>query len=181
MKRVISCRSSSSCAAAAALAAPGERGLAESSADVDVADRECLVVLRRAGGGVATIDVDQKLLADPGATPGLLFSADGGGWESLAAQPSAEPATLGFARFMARFRATQSADFIAFARTTTEVRLFDHNRLRRRLRHLPRRRVERLRRRRGAGRMRRRWAGRHALVSRRLHGKTQHGAIVAGD
>src|SRR6476646_8337363 len=86
---------------------PGERVLAESTADV--ADRECRVVLRRADrveGApplvAATIDVDAKLLADPGATPGVLFRADGGAWRSVAAQlVDGQPA--GFQRFVGRF------------------------------------------------------------------------------
>ena len=105
--------------------------------DVDVADRECRVVLRRADfiadrstGIAATIDVANGLLADPGATPGVLFNADGAGWQEVDAQPSTEdPAPAGFTRFVARFELLASADFIAFARTTTGVRLFDHNRL----------------------------------------------------
>lgn len=102
----------------------------------DVADHECRVILRRAdhlvdarGQGVlATIDVDDKLVADPGATPGVLFRADGSGWQEVTAQP-ADGAPAGFKRYQARFLAWQSADFIALARTTTRVRLFDHNRL----------------------------------------------------
>ena len=106
--------------------------------DTDVADRECRVVLRRAdpvigsrGQGVAAIiDVDTKLLADPGANPGVLFRADGGDWQEVSASPATDATPpAGFARFEARFEASQSADFIAFARTTTSVRLFDHNRL----------------------------------------------------
>src|SRR5690242_13601463 len=91
---------------------PGERALAESS--VDVADRECRVGLRRADrveGApplvAATIDVDAKLLADPGATPGVLFRADGGGWQSVtAALVDGQPA--GFQRFVGRFPVTQA-------------------------------------------------------------------------
>ncbi len=105
--------------------------------DVDVADRECRVVLRRADfladrstGIVATIDVANGLLADPGATPGVLFNSDGAGWQEVDAQPSTEtPAPAGYTRFTAQFALLASADFIAFARTTTGVRLFDHNRL----------------------------------------------------
>lgn len=106
--------------------------------DSDVADRECRVVVRRAdhvvgsrGQGVAVVvDVDEKLLADPGATPGVLFRADGGDWQEVTAYASTDTTPpLGFARFVARLGAWQSADFVAFARTTTEVRLFDHNRL----------------------------------------------------
>jgi uncharacterized protein DUF6209 len=104
--------------------------------DTDIADRECRVILRRADflaasrstGVVATIDVGNNLLADPGATPGLLFRADGSDWQEVTAQASAGSAA-GYTRFTARFSVTQSADFIAFARTTTAVRLFDHNRL----------------------------------------------------
>ena len=101
----------------------------------DVADRECRVVLRRADrveGApplvAATIDVDTRLLADPGATPGVLFRADGGGWQSVTAA-LVDGAPAGFARYVGRFAVTQSADFIPFATTTTGVRLFDHNRL----------------------------------------------------
>ncbi|HEY1587749.1 MAG TPA: DUF6209 family protein, partial [Polyangia bacterium] len=101
----------------------------------DVADRECRVVLRRADrveGApplvAATIDVDTRLLADPGATPGVLFRADGSGWQSVDAV-LVDGAPAGFARYVGRFAATQSADFIPFAATTTGVRLFDHNRL----------------------------------------------------
>ena len=101
----------------------------------DVADRECRVVLRRADrveGApplvAATIDVDTRLLADPGATPGVLFRADGGGWQSVDAA-LVDGAPAGFARYVGRFAVTQSADFIPFALTTTGVRLFDHNRL----------------------------------------------------
>lgn len=109
----------------------------DSDADTtDVADRECRVVLRRAdrdvGSGAAAVaalvDVDARLLADPGATAGVLFRADGGDWQALDAQPT-DGAPAGFARFVARFAVEQSADFIAYARTTTQVRLFDHNRL----------------------------------------------------
>jgi hypothetical protein len=116
----------------------GETSGRESAAgDVDVADRECRVILRRADfiadrttGLAVTIDVASGLLADPGATPGLLVSADGGAWQEVAAQPATEdPAPAGFQRFVARFTLLASADFIAFARTTTAVRLFDHNRL----------------------------------------------------
>jgi Family of unknown function (DUF6209) len=111
-------------------------GSADAAGDVDVADHECRVVLRRAdhlvdarGQGVlATIDVDEKLIADPGATPGVLFRADGSGWQEVAATAT-DGAPAGFKRYQARFLAWQSADFIAFARTTTQVRLFDHNRL----------------------------------------------------
>ncbi len=107
------------------------------STDVDVADRECRVVLRRADfladrstGMVVTIDVSQQLLAGPGATPGVLFNADGSGWQEVDANPStATTPPLGYARYVVLFSFVQSADFIAFARTTTGVRLFDHNRL----------------------------------------------------
>ena len=104
----------------------------------DVADRECRVVLRRAdhlvgarGVGIAaTIDVGDALLADPGATPGVLYRADGSGWQEVTAYAdTSTPAPAGFHRFVARFLVAQSADFIGFARTTTGVRLFDHNRL----------------------------------------------------
>ncbi|HEY2744001.1 MAG TPA: DUF6209 family protein [Polyangia bacterium] len=109
----------------------------EDAGDVDVADRECRVVLRRADfladrstGIVATIDVANGLLADPGATPGVLFDADGAGWQEVDAQPAGDGAApAGFTRFVARFQLLAAADFIAFARTTTGVRLFDHNRL----------------------------------------------------
>src|SRR6185312_12592933 len=95
----------------------GETTGRESAAgDVDVADRECRVILRRADfiadrttGLAVTIDVASGLLADPAATE--------------------DPAPAGFQRFVARFTFLASADFIAFARTTTAVRLFDHNRL----------------------------------------------------
>ena len=110
-----------------------EQSAAESS--VDVADRECRVVLRRADrveGApplvAATIDVDGKLLADPGATPGVLYRADGGGWQTVTAA-LVDGAPAGFSRFVGRFPVTQAADFIPFAATTTGVRLFDHNRL----------------------------------------------------
>lgn len=115
---------------------PALAPLSGTAAATDVADRECRVVLRRAdrlvasrGVGVqAVIDVDAKLLADPGATPGLLYRADGSGWQEVTAQAS-DGAPAGFSRFVARFLVAQSADFVAFARTTTQVRLFDHNRL----------------------------------------------------
>ncbi len=117
-------------------ARPALAPLTGQAGSTDVADRQCRVVLRRAdrlvdarGVGVAaTIDVDAKLLADPGATPGVLFRADGSGWQEVTAQASAG-APAGYARFVARFLTSQSADFIAFASTTTGVRLFDHNRL----------------------------------------------------
>src|SRR3954466_1597654 len=93
---------------------PGERELAESTSDL--ADRECRVVLRRADrveGApplvAATIDVDTKLLADPGATPGVLFRADGGGWQSVDAA-LVDGAPAGFARYVGRFAVTKSAD-----------------------------------------------------------------------
>lgn len=103
----------------------------------DVADRECRVVVRRAdrivdarGSGVSvTIDVAEPLLADPGATPGVLFRADGGGWQEVTAQDAGVEPPSGFRRFTARFAAAQRADFVGLARTTTAVRLFDHNRL----------------------------------------------------
>lgn len=112
-------------------------GRESAAGDVDVADRECRVILRRADfvadrttGIAATIDVADGLLADPGATPGLLVRADGGAWQQVTAQPSTEdPAPAGFQRFVARFTLLASADVVAFARTTTAVRLFDHNRL----------------------------------------------------
>ncbi len=119
-------------------AAPFAARTDATATDTDVADRECRVVLRRAdhvvgsrGQGVAVVvDVDAKLIADPGATPGVLFRADGGDWQEVTAYASTDTTPpLGFARFVARFETSQSADFIAFARTTTSVRLFDHNRL----------------------------------------------------
>lgn len=124
--------------AAAPFSARSDAPAGATATDTDVADRECRVVVRRAdhvvgsrGQGVAVVvDVDEKLLADPGATPGVLFRADGGDWQEVNASASTDtPPPLGFARFVARFAAWQSADFVAFARTTTGVRLFDHNRL----------------------------------------------------
>ena len=124
--------------AAAPFSARSGAGAGAAATDSDVADRACRVVVRRAdhlvgsrGQGVAVVvDVDQKLLADPGATPGVLFRADGGDWQELTAEASSDTTPpLGFARFVARLPAWQSADFVAFARTTTAVRLFDHNRL----------------------------------------------------
>jgi hypothetical protein len=101
----------------------------------DVADRQCRVVLRRADrveGAppmvAATIDVDAGLLADPGATPGVFFRADGSGWQQVTAQ-LVDGAPAGFARYVGRFAVVTSADFIPFATTATGVRLFDHNRL----------------------------------------------------
>ena len=109
--------------------------LSGAAAATDIADHECRVVLRRADrveGSpamvAATIDVDAKLLADPGATPGVLFRADGSGWQQAAA-PLVDGAPAGFSRFVARFPVATAADFIPFATTTTAVRLFDHNRL----------------------------------------------------
>ena len=123
--------------AAAPFSARTAAGPAAAAADTDVADHECRVVLRRADfladrstGMVVTIDVDERLLADPGATPGVLFDADGSGWQEVDASPATDsPPPLGYARFVARFALLQSADFVAFAPTTTGVRLFDHNRL----------------------------------------------------
>src|SRR5205823_1338785 len=102
----------------------------------DVADHECRVILRKAEhvvdarsqGVLATLDVSEALLADPGATAGVLFRADGFGWQSLDAI-AIDGAPAGFKRFQARFTAFQSADLVVYARTTTQVRLFDHNRL----------------------------------------------------
>jgi len=112
-------------------------GKADHASDVDLADRECRVILRRADfvadratGIAATIDVANGLIADPGATPGLLYRTDGGAWQELTAQPAlGDPAPDGFTRFVARFTFLAAADFTPFARTTTAVRLFDHNRL----------------------------------------------------
>src|SRR4051812_3662317 len=82
----------------------------------DVADHECRVVLRRADrveGSpalvAATFDVDAKLLADPGATPAVLFRADGAtSWSQVtAAAFSGGPA--GFTRYIARFPVATSA------------------------------------------------------------------------
>ncbi|MDB4971440.1 MAG: putative lipoprotein [Myxococcales bacterium] len=103
----------------------------------DVADRECRVVVRRAerlddarGTGVnVTVDVAEPLLADPGATPGVLFRNDGGAWQELTALAASVEPPSGFRRFTARFAVGKQADFVGFARTTTAVRLFDHNRL----------------------------------------------------
>jgi hypothetical protein len=103
---------------------------------VDVADRECRVVLRQADhvtgardqGVAVLIDVAAPLLADPGATPGLVARADGGDWQTLAASAT-DGAPAGFARFVARLAFANDAEFIALATTTSAVRLFDHNRL----------------------------------------------------
>lgn len=111
-------------------------GHTDAAGATDVADHECHVVLRRAehlvdarGQGVlATVDVDEQFLQYPGQTPGVLFRADGGDWRSVTATP-ADGAPAGYARFVARFLAWQSADFIAFDPTSTDLRLFDHNRL----------------------------------------------------
>src|SRR5438309_2284600 len=116
-------------------ARPASAPLVGKADSTDVADRECRVVLRRADrveGApplvAATIDVDTKLLADPGATPGVLFAADGHGWQSVDAV-LVDGAPAGFARYVARFAVSTAADFVPFATTTTGVRLFDHNRL----------------------------------------------------
>jgi hypothetical protein len=116
---------------AAAATAPFAAGVAVT----DVADRACRVVLRRADrveGApplvAATLDVDAALLADPGATPGVLYRADGGAWQAVTAAASVG-APAGFVRFIARFAVSNAADFVPFATTTTAVRLFDHNRL----------------------------------------------------
>src|SRR5439155_7846789 len=89
-------------------------------AAVDVADRECRVVVRRAdrqvdarGTGVSVVvDVAEPLLADPGATPGVLFRADGGGWQEVSAEDAGVEAPAGFRRFHARFAAATRADLV---------------------------------------------------------------------
>src|SRR2546430_4937877 len=78
-----------------------------SAGEVDLADRECRVVVRRAdrvvdarGSGVSVVvDVAEPLLADPGATPGVLFRADGGAWQEVTALDAGVEAPAGFRRF----------------------------------------------------------------------------------
>src|SRR5439155_6029346 len=91
----------------------GARANDAADVDVDVADRECRVVVRRAdrlvdarGCGVGVIiDVAEPLLADPGATPGVLFRADGGAWAEVTAADAGVEPPPGFRRFSARFAA----------------------------------------------------------------------------
>ena len=94
----------------------------------DQADTACQIVLRTAGRVTSdtfqgTIDVNSQSLAT-GTTVGVMYSADGAGWEEVAATES----TAGHFTFAISSDATEQLELVPLLHTPSGGRVFDHNR-----------------------------------------------------